>query len=510
MHSTPEFNFSIIAINYNSSAYIESFFHHLHNQTFNGTMEIIVINNLSSDNSLDILHRYPDISIIDDGINYGFSKGNNLGITKSRGEYIVCLNFDCFITENFLKTIYQEMESNAVLGMVSGKLYKLVNMKPTNFIDSTGIELCSLFPADRGEWQYDTGQYDLDKNIFGPSGAAAVYRRKALDDIVYKRTHFFDEEIFMYCEDIDLSWRLNLAGWQGLYVSTAVAFHERGATRKTSFIKKTGYYALGLCNRYFIILKNIRYADIKGNLFKLFKQETRSVISFFGRHPLRWLVFIYLCVRLLLLVIRPSFFEKRRLAHKYKKGDHLNLETGKTYKDIHRDRRALYPIDKNEAAYISSLCGHEKINNENWDITSKGINCFSRKETNIFISLFQRIKGSFFEIRIPEKHQEKINRSKLYIKLDMDDDAIFYIKAEAPNGKKHTSDFRVFNGGKGIYKLNIGEIGILPGSDGIEVWQNKWTLIKLVFKTKFFRSVNIEGLCIADQNEVLFHTNSWI
>jgi GT2 family glycosyltransferase len=101
--------------------------------------------------------------------------------------------------------VYDTFEAMPQVGMISGKLYKLIDMQPTMYLDSTGIDFTTLIPADRGEWQYDKSQYDCETNIFGPSGAAGCYRRKALEDVVYRGTQYFDEEMFIYCEDIDLA-----------------------------------------------------------------------------------------------------------------------------------------------------------------------------------------------------------------------------------------------------------------------------------------------------------------
>ena len=82
---------------------------------------------------------------------------------------------------------------------------------------------------DRGADQPDTGQFDTAGEIFGPSGAAAMYRRNALDDVALNG-QYFDEDFFAYREDADLAWRCRLFGWTSIYVPTAVAHHRRRVT----------------------------------------------------------------------------------------------------------------------------------------------------------------------------------------------------------------------------------------------------------------------------------------
>jgi GT2 family glycosyltransferase len=80
-------------------------------------------------------------------------------------------------------------------------------------------------PGNRGVWQADVGQYDREEIVFGACGGTAAYRRTTLDEI-----GFLDDDFYFSCEDVDISWRANLAGWQVLYVPTAVVYHKLKAT----------------------------------------------------------------------------------------------------------------------------------------------------------------------------------------------------------------------------------------------------------------------------------------
>jgi GT2 family glycosyltransferase len=102
--------------------------------------------------------------------------------------------------------------------------------RKTNVIDSTGIYFTpNMRHLDRGAEEVDHGQYDRPQYVFGPTGAAAFFRRSFIDDVSVEG-EFFDEEFFAFREDADLAWRAQLMGWKCLYVPTAVAWHVRRVT----------------------------------------------------------------------------------------------------------------------------------------------------------------------------------------------------------------------------------------------------------------------------------------
>lgn len=252
--------FSIVIINFDGMKYWPECLAAIRAQRYPRGFEIIVVNNRSTDGSLEYLRQQDDVRIIDHGGNTGFSRGQNLGILASRGEYVLCLNFDCFLEPDFLAEVAKVFEARPEVGGVSGKLKKLVDGKRTDYIDSTAISFHCCRPADRGEWRCDSAYWNRPEYIFGPSGAAACYRRDALESVRYE-DEFFDEEFFIYCEDIDLAWRLNLAGWKSWYQPTAVGYHERGSTRKDSPWERRNYFVTGFRNRLLAMYKNLRLRE---------------------------------------------------------------------------------------------------------------------------------------------------------------------------------------------------------------------------------------------------------
>ena len=186
-----------------------------------------------NDNRAYISANYPQIDFTWAGANLGFSKGYNLMLdraVKLEAEYFLMLNPDMLLESESIKNLLLALEANGHLGSVAPKILQwnfLANQK-TNIIDTLGLKLLpGLRFIDSGQGQIDFGDLD-DLEILGPSGAAGMFRLKALEAILVGN-QYFDEQFFMYKEDCDLSYRLFLAGFKSQLVATAVMYHNRTA-----------------------------------------------------------------------------------------------------------------------------------------------------------------------------------------------------------------------------------------------------------------------------------------
>ncbi len=221
---------SAIVLIYDGQKYIKTVFDALFAQTHK-ELEVIAVINKSTDGAKEAIQSgYPGVKIIDPGENTGFAKGNNLGIHSSSGEFIQLVNQDLILEPNYIDEMLRAF-SDPKTGAASGKIlrYNFAQNQKTKLIDTTGIVMQQSGRArDRGQNQIDNGQYDKQPEMFGVSGAAAIYRKSALEKVKYEN-EYFDENFFMYWEDVDLSWRLNNAGFKNIYMPQAVAFHGRTA-----------------------------------------------------------------------------------------------------------------------------------------------------------------------------------------------------------------------------------------------------------------------------------------
>jgi GT2 family glycosyltransferase len=171
----------------------------------------------------------PRVRVLQVGRPAGFSKAINTGIEATSGELVFFANQDLFVADGYLDELVRFFERRPRAGCATGKVlrYDLGADRETDTIDTTGHTIGrDRRVVDRGENEKDEGQYAREEEVFGVSGAALVARREALETVKV-RGEYVDEAFYLYKDDVDLSWRLRLAGWECWYVPGAVAFHAR-------------------------------------------------------------------------------------------------------------------------------------------------------------------------------------------------------------------------------------------------------------------------------------------
>ena len=253
---------SIIIVNWNHDQYLKICLDSLLTQKYKN-FDIYIVDNGSQDGSLQrIANDYPEHICWKFPNNQGFSKAFNWGVNHTNSEFVLSLNPDVFVRQDFLQEMVKAICGDDNVGIVSAKLLRFD--EPT-ILDSTGLFINRFRrPYDRGQGETDRGQYDTSLQIFGACGAAALYRRSMLVDIALEN-EYFDEDFFSYYEDADLAWRAQLRGWSARYAPHAVATHVRGwgdtLRKRRGSIKN--YYGprLALRNRYLMAVKNdtLRY-----------------------------------------------------------------------------------------------------------------------------------------------------------------------------------------------------------------------------------------------------------
>lgn len=188
--------------------------------------------------------------------NRGFSAAHNALIAASRDEFYLALNPDVVLQPDFIATLVEAMRRVPRAGSATGKLLRFADASGREVIDSTGIVMLpSQRHLDRGADTEDTGQYARAGEVFGASGAAALYRRAMLEETQIG-TEYFDEDFFAYREDADLAWRAQLLGWSCVYVPEAIARHGRRVTpeRRAGLPPEINYYSVR--NRFLLRVKN--------------------------------------------------------------------------------------------------------------------------------------------------------------------------------------------------------------------------------------------------------------
>ncbi|HLE15174.1 MAG TPA: glycosyltransferase family 2 protein [Anaerolineales bacterium] len=216
---------SIVIVNYNAGDLLRRCLERIDSQSLQ-SFEVIIVDNASKDDSLEGFQLSDRIRIIRNAENRGFAAAQNQGMQAARSGYLMPLNFDIALSETFLQEMVAAIESAPQIATVSCKLLRMgADFTPSQQIDNVGLLLpANRVPVHRGVAETDTGQYDQPVLVFGAMGAAALYRREAVEQAAYQG-QFFDESYFMWYEEIDLDWRLRLMGWDCLYAPKAVAYH---------------------------------------------------------------------------------------------------------------------------------------------------------------------------------------------------------------------------------------------------------------------------------------------
>ena len=221
---------SVSIVTYNSSPFLRRCLDSVLAQDW-PRLEVIVIDNASEDDTPKILESYGQkIRVILNKQNRGFCGGQNQGISRSEGEWVLVLNPDAVLTPSFISRLISAGVQDPNSGTVCGKLLRAgpnLSIPARPEVDSAGIYFTPTFRHfDRGTHEPDGFEYSQPVYVFGATGAAAFYRRAMIEDVSVDG-EFFDEDFFFSREDADVSWRAQLFGWKCLYVPHAVGYHVR-------------------------------------------------------------------------------------------------------------------------------------------------------------------------------------------------------------------------------------------------------------------------------------------
>ncbi len=215
--------FSVIIPHYNGLHHLTPCLRALRAQTYS-ELEVFLVDNGSTDESVAFTRKnFPEVKIIELGKNLGLTGAINRGIEQIKGEIIAPLNNDTEVATCWVESLVGALQAHPEAGMAASKM---LLFDRRDIIHSAGDGFgTNGIPINRGVWQKDDGQFDHDRYIFGACGGAVAYRRKMLADI-----GLFDEDLFMYLEDVDLNWRAQLAGYRVVFVPQAVVYHQLSAT----------------------------------------------------------------------------------------------------------------------------------------------------------------------------------------------------------------------------------------------------------------------------------------
>jgi len=246
---------AVVILNWNGSSILPEFLPKVIANTDPELADVIVADNGSTDNSVEMLKsRFPDTKLILFRKNHGFAEGYNLAIDRLPHKYTILLNSDVAPAPDWLVPLYRHMEAHPGTGACQPKIlsYKEPGLLEYagacgGYLDKNGYPYCRgrIFAVS----EHDHGQYDSTASIFWASGASLMIRTD-----LYRRAGGLDPLFFAHMEEIDLCWRVRLAGYDITAVPESTVFHLGGGTLPASNPKKT---YLNFRNNLLLLYKNL-------------------------------------------------------------------------------------------------------------------------------------------------------------------------------------------------------------------------------------------------------------
>jgi GT2 family glycosyltransferase len=226
-------------VTWNSQEYIGVCLEKLFEQTYRD-FAITIVDNASTDDSVFIVSKYVNrgVKLIQNATNEGYAPGHNKAIAGSDSEFVLNLNPDIILTSTFLARMVEAIQQDSETGSVAGKLISIAEEQfqaglPDTLPSGSTIDGAGLLMYKnrrqflRGHGEDATQSCTEPTQIFGPDGAAPLYRRSMLEDVKIEG-EYFDALFRSHKEDVDLAWRAQLFGWQSVYSPHAIAYHIRG------------------------------------------------------------------------------------------------------------------------------------------------------------------------------------------------------------------------------------------------------------------------------------------
>ena len=241
-----EYELSIITVNYNglkdTCALIDSI-------TFNEDMEVIVVDNASTENEASILQKsYPNIIVIRSDKNLGFAGGNNLGIKVAKGKYLFLINNDTVFKEFNPQVLIQRLESSPQIGMVCPKIRFAWDTNPIQFAGYTPLSPITIRNHAIGFGEEDKGQYDMPHQTPYAHGAAMMLKREVIEKI-----GLMPECYFLYYEELDWSMMIIRAGFEIWYEPASTIYHKESQSTGQNSPLRTYYITR---NRLLLVKRN--------------------------------------------------------------------------------------------------------------------------------------------------------------------------------------------------------------------------------------------------------------
>jgi len=304
---------AIVILNWNGRKYLEQFLPSV-STTVYSNYEIIVIDNCSSDDSVLFLEKnYPSITIMRFSRNYGFAKGYNEALKQVNADYYMLLNSDVEVNPTWLQPMVSLMELDKTIAACQPKVLSYNNKNLFEYAGAAGGWMDKFgYPFAKGRvfdvCEEDRGQYDDASLIFWVTGAAMFIRSS-----VFHEVKGFDEYFFAHQEEIDLCWRIQLAGYKLSSCPASVVYHVGGGTLPRGNTRKT---YLNFRNNQIMLAKNLPWSQKWWKIpFRIFLDNISAIKGLFTGDGGYFLAIVrahLAFVKWILLKQRRSVFPQRK------------------------------------------------------------------------------------------------------------------------------------------------------------------------------------------------------
>jgi GT2 family glycosyltransferase len=280
---------SIVIVNYNVKEFLQNLIHSIFKAGEKISYEVIIVDNASDDGSVELLQeKFPDVKLIVNGKNLGFSRANNIGMSVAKGKYILLINPDSIVQEDTFEKMVSFFEDTPDAGLAGCKILnpdgtlQLACRRSfpgpwTSFCKVIGLS--NLFPKSKFFARYNLTYLDEDKTyeVDAISGSFMMIKKETLEKVGN-----FDEQFFMYGEDLDWCYRIQKAGYKVYYVHNTQIIHYKGESTKRSGIDETKVFYAAM---HLFVKKHLATSFIVEAILRM-AIGVRRFIAFWGRRKL--------------------------------------------------------------------------------------------------------------------------------------------------------------------------------------------------------------------------------
>lgn len=319
---------AIVILNWNGVKLLQQFLPSIVEFSKNDLTEIVVADNGSTDDSLQMLqHHFPEVKILDLKQNYGFARGYNEALKQIDADYFVVLNSDVEVTAGWLNKPIESMETDPAIAAVQPKILSYHQQTHFEYAGAAGGFIDRFgYPFCRGrifnEVEEDRGQYDDSSDIFWATGACMFVRTK-----YFREVGGFDADFWAHMEEIDLCWRLKNRGYRVVYTPDSTVYHVGGGT--LSYDNPRKLY-LNFRNNLWLLYKNLPAGQLFPILFMRMILDGVAALKLLAEFNMNGIVSV-LKAHYHFYCSIPALNRKRTQA---KRANHLNTPAEKLHRSI--------------------------------------------------------------------------------------------------------------------------------------------------------------------------------